>query len=339
MWDDPRPRDLSRVAGVLNSYIASGPDAEVADEDRILCAEAWVHPPEALTHFIRPDEFISDSTRFPHDPVARSGAARGTRAHGAGHGRRQRSADLGAVQPRHGPPCDPAWLPRSTGHGPHVASAPTIRRRMPRLVAARPRRRGDNAGVARRLLPLPGWDWACPRPRRCRTRFARARPGDDRAHQRGRMVVVCRSPGEPSAPVYGFGHQPELAPHLRRFGSSPSTSRTASADRRSGVWGLSVGSPESSRARSAASGQRISRRCACVRRCPGGQRWAHLDTCQLGPDRCRCPRAPRSSSPVSADRRHSRPDRCRRMGRACAGCLKARHRGGSQLLDRAGTRS
>jgi alpha-glucosidase len=57
MWDQPGVHEIYRAwRKLLNSYNASGPDAELADEDRILCAEAWVHPPEALARYVRPDE-------------------------------------------------------------------------------------------------------------------------------------------------------------------------------------------------------------------------------------------------------------------------------------------
>ena len=57
MWDQPGVHEIYRAwRKLLNSYNASGSDAELADEDRILCAEAWVHPPEALARYVRPDE-------------------------------------------------------------------------------------------------------------------------------------------------------------------------------------------------------------------------------------------------------------------------------------------
>ena len=57
MWDQPGVHEIYRAwRNLLNSYNASGPGAEIADEDRILCAEAWVHPPEALARYVRPDE-------------------------------------------------------------------------------------------------------------------------------------------------------------------------------------------------------------------------------------------------------------------------------------------
>jgi alpha-glucosidase len=57
MWDQPGVHEIYRSwRAILNSYNADGPDAEVADEDRILCAEAWVHPAESLALYIRADE-------------------------------------------------------------------------------------------------------------------------------------------------------------------------------------------------------------------------------------------------------------------------------------------
>ena len=57
MWDQPGVHEIYRAwRNLLNSYNASGPGVEIADEDRILCAEAWVHPPEALARYVRPDE-------------------------------------------------------------------------------------------------------------------------------------------------------------------------------------------------------------------------------------------------------------------------------------------
>lgn len=57
MWDQPGVHEIYRSwRAILNSYNAVGADAEVADEDRILCAEAWVHPAESVALYIRPDE-------------------------------------------------------------------------------------------------------------------------------------------------------------------------------------------------------------------------------------------------------------------------------------------
>jgi alpha-glucosidase len=57
MWDQPGVQEIYRDwRRILNSYNATGSDAEVADEDRILCAEAWVQPAEALARYVRADE-------------------------------------------------------------------------------------------------------------------------------------------------------------------------------------------------------------------------------------------------------------------------------------------
>ncbi len=52
MWDQPGVHDIyRRWRKVTDSYAVEGEDA-----DRILCAEAWVWPTEALALYVRPDE-------------------------------------------------------------------------------------------------------------------------------------------------------------------------------------------------------------------------------------------------------------------------------------------
>ena len=52
MWDQPGVHDIyRRWRKVTDSYAVEGEDA-----DRILCAEAWVTPAEALAQYVRPDE-------------------------------------------------------------------------------------------------------------------------------------------------------------------------------------------------------------------------------------------------------------------------------------------
>lgn len=52
MWDQPGVHDIYRDWRVLaDSYAVEGQDA-----DRVLCAEAWVLPAEALARYVRPDE-------------------------------------------------------------------------------------------------------------------------------------------------------------------------------------------------------------------------------------------------------------------------------------------
>ncbi|MET0999246.1 MAG: glycoside hydrolase family 13 protein [Marmoricola sp.] len=52
MWDQPGVHDIyRRWRRVTDSYARDGEDA-----DRILCAEAWVVPSEALARYVRPDE-------------------------------------------------------------------------------------------------------------------------------------------------------------------------------------------------------------------------------------------------------------------------------------------
>jgi alpha-glucosidase len=52
MWDQPGVHDIyRRWRKVTDSYAVEGEDA-----DRILCAEAWVWPTEALAQYVRPDE-------------------------------------------------------------------------------------------------------------------------------------------------------------------------------------------------------------------------------------------------------------------------------------------
>jgi alpha-glucosidase len=52
MWDQPGVHDIyRRWRKVTDSYAIEGEDA-----DRILCAEAWVWPTEALAQYVRPDE-------------------------------------------------------------------------------------------------------------------------------------------------------------------------------------------------------------------------------------------------------------------------------------------
>ena len=52
MWDQPGVHDIyRRWRKVTDSYAVDGEDA-----DRILCAEAWVWPTDALAQYVRPDE-------------------------------------------------------------------------------------------------------------------------------------------------------------------------------------------------------------------------------------------------------------------------------------------
>ena len=52
MWDQPGVHDIyRRWRKVTDSYAVDGQDA-----DRILCAEAWVWPTDALAQYVRPDE-------------------------------------------------------------------------------------------------------------------------------------------------------------------------------------------------------------------------------------------------------------------------------------------
>lgn len=60
MWDQPGVHDIyRRWRRVTDSYAVEGEDA-----DRILCAEAWVTPAEALAAYVRPDE-LHQSFNFP----------------------------------------------------------------------------------------------------------------------------------------------------------------------------------------------------------------------------------------------------------------------------------
>lgn len=52
MWDQPGVHEIyRRWRKVTEEYAVAGKDA-----DRILCAEAWVTPPDALARYVRPDE-------------------------------------------------------------------------------------------------------------------------------------------------------------------------------------------------------------------------------------------------------------------------------------------
>ncbi len=52
MWDQPGVHDIyRRWRKITDSYARDGEDA-----DRILCAEAWVRPAEAMARYVRPDE-------------------------------------------------------------------------------------------------------------------------------------------------------------------------------------------------------------------------------------------------------------------------------------------
>ncbi|KQT89719.1 alpha-amylase [Marmoricola sp. Leaf446] len=60
MWDQPGVHDIyRRWRQVTDSYAVEGEDA-----DRILCAEAWVTPAEALAAYVRPDE-LHQGFNFP----------------------------------------------------------------------------------------------------------------------------------------------------------------------------------------------------------------------------------------------------------------------------------
>jgi alpha-glucosidase len=61
MWDQPGVHDIyRRWRRLVDSYARSGEDA-----DRILCAEAWVLPGEALARYVRSDE-LHQSFNFEH---------------------------------------------------------------------------------------------------------------------------------------------------------------------------------------------------------------------------------------------------------------------------------
>ncbi len=52
MWDQPGVHEIYRSwRRLVDSYAVPG-----EDRDRLLCAEAWVEPPEALARYVRPDE-------------------------------------------------------------------------------------------------------------------------------------------------------------------------------------------------------------------------------------------------------------------------------------------
>jgi alpha-glucosidase len=64
MWDQPGVHDIyRRWRRIVDEYARPGEDAgggagpwAANDRDRILCAEAWVQPAEALAHYVRADE-------------------------------------------------------------------------------------------------------------------------------------------------------------------------------------------------------------------------------------------------------------------------------------------
>ena len=57
MWDQPGVHDVYRSWRTLtDGYAGSLKDVWGLDDDRILCAEAWVEPAEALARYVRPDE-------------------------------------------------------------------------------------------------------------------------------------------------------------------------------------------------------------------------------------------------------------------------------------------
>ena len=96
MWDQPGVHDIyRRWRRVTDSYAVDGEDA-----DRILCAEAWVWPTDALAQYVRPDELHqSFNFGFLMSPWIASAAADGDHRVARGRGGGRRSPDLGAVQP------------------------------------------------------------------------------------------------------------------------------------------------------------------------------------------------------------------------------------------------
>ena len=84
MWDQPGVHDIyRRWRAVTDSYGRAGEDA-----DRVLCAEAWVTPADALALYVRPDE-LHQSFNFAFlEPV--DAAAMRTRS-------RRRSRAVGEV--------------------------------------------------------------------------------------------------------------------------------------------------------------------------------------------------------------------------------------------------
>ena len=129
MWDQPEVHDVyRRWAKVLDEY----------GDDRMAVAEAWTQTPASMAAFVRPDE-LDQAFNFAWllADWSAAGLRRGHHRHPGGRRARRLGPDLGAVQPRRRPSHDPLrrWRDRA---GP------------------RPRGDADDAGPARRLLPLPG---------------------------------------------------------------------------------------------------------------------------------------------------------------------------------------
>ena len=57
MWDQPGVHDIyRRWRSIVDDYSGDLADVWGDDADRVLCAEAWVQPSEALSRYVRPDE-------------------------------------------------------------------------------------------------------------------------------------------------------------------------------------------------------------------------------------------------------------------------------------------
>ncbi|MBM9463290.1 glycoside hydrolase family 13 protein [Aeromicrobium sp. YIM 150415] len=57
MWDQPGVHDIyRRWRSIVDDYSEDLVDVWGDDADRVLCAEAWVQPSEALSRYVRPDE-------------------------------------------------------------------------------------------------------------------------------------------------------------------------------------------------------------------------------------------------------------------------------------------
>ena len=180
MWDQPGIHDVyRRWRQITDEYARPGEDA-----DRILCAEAWVKPADALARYVRGDEIHqSFNFEFLMTPWRRGPAAHHHRDARRRRGRRS-TADLGAVQPRRRPSCEPAGVravagltpPRGIGADdpqPDAAAWP----------AARPR---GHHRHARRCPVRPtstrARSWASRMRPGCPTTSARTRRGSARPH-------------------------------------------------------------------------------------------------------------------------------------------------------------
>ena len=241
MWDQPGVHDIyRRWRKVTDSYAVDGQDA-----DRILCAEAWVWPTDALAQYVRPDELHqSFNFGFLMSPWIASAL------------RTEITASLEAVEAVGAPQ---TWVLSNhdvVRHASRLGFDPVAGRLQMGGIGVDDPQPDREAGLRRAraattlMLALPGSaylyqgeGWDCPRRPSCPTRSGRIRPGRS---QVARTVVATvagsRSRGSRTRRRTASGRRRSPGCRsLRRTASSRWTGRPACRVRRSSSTGSCCG--------------------------------------------------------------------------------------------------